>query len=164
LTGRSAWTGGFLALVTASTVVATAQVGGTLIVGGNPTPGTSQPEPPNLGDRVTVTGCLRPAPKSAAAGETPDANVPGNARFVLANAKRVDRLPAGTGGSTLAVNANSSTYRLAGLDSQFSPFVNALVEISGEVKPPAADKPAAGARAPSLLVEFVQRTGPTCPP
>jgi len=26
---------------------------------GNPTPGTPQPDPPNLADRITLTGCVR---------------------------------------------------------------------------------------------------------
>jgi hypothetical protein len=81
---------------------------------------------------------------------------------VLSGARRVDRLPAGTGGSPLAVGTNSSSYRLEGIDSQFSPFVNARVEVSGEVKPAAADKAASGGGSPVLLVEFIQKTASTC--
>jgi len=156
---RAMWTVGLVMSLAASTSIISGQGGGKQVSGGNPTPGTPQPDPPNLSDRITVTGCLQPAPKSAANSETPDPNTPSNARFVLSNAKRVDRLPPGTGGSPLAVNANGSSYRLEGIDSQFSPFVNARVEVSGEVKP-SAEK----TDAPTLLAEFVQKTAATCQP
>jgi hypothetical protein len=156
------WTGALIAMAIASSVVAGAQGGGKPVIGGNPTPGTPQPDPPNLSDRITVTGCLRPAPNKAAAGEAQDANTPSDSRFVLANAKRVDRLPPDTGGSPLAAKANGNSYRLEGIDSQFSPFVNVMVEVSGEVKPLAADKAAAGGGAPTLLVEFIQKINNHC--
>jgi len=156
---RAMWTVGLVISLAASTSIIGGQGGGKPVSGGNPTPGTPQPDPPNLSDRITVTGCLQPAPKSAADSETPDPNTPSNARFVLSNAKGVDRLPPGTGGSPLAVNANGSSYRLEGIDSQFSPFVNARVEVSGEVKP-SAEK----TDAPTLLAEFVQKTAATCQP
>jgi hypothetical protein len=50
----------------------------------------------------------------------------------------------------------SKIYRLEGIDSQFSPFVGAKVEISGEIKSPA------GASSPTLLVEFVRRIAAKC--
>jgi len=81
---------------------------------------------------------------------------------VLSGAKSVDRIPPGTGGSSLAVSTRSASYRLEGIDSQFSPFVNARVEVSGEVKPATADKAASGDSSPILLVEFIQKTGTTC--
>jgi len=156
---RSIWTLGLVMCLAASGSIANAQGGGKPVSGGNPTPGTPQPDPPNLGDRITVTGCLQPTPKSAANSEAADPNTPTNTRFVLSGARRVDRLPAGTGGSPLAVSANSSSYRLEGIDSQFSPFVNARVEVSGEVKAP-AEKSAP----PTLLAEFIQKTAATCKP
>jgi hypothetical protein len=76
---------------------------------------------------------------------------------VLTSADRVDRLPPGTGGSELAKKADSRTYRLEGIESQFSPFVNTKVEISGQVKPLASNT-----TTPPLLVEFVQRLEPRC--
>jgi hypothetical protein len=65
-------------------------------------------------------------------------------------------VPPGTGGSAAAAGAFSRTYRLEGLDSQFSPFVNAKVEISGEVTLSRAGG------APTLLVEFVRRLEEHC--
>jgi hypothetical protein len=153
---RAAWLAGTAAIVAVSALVATAQVGGKPVSGGNPTPGTPQPEPPNLSDRITLTGCLQPAPRRAASPGTSDANTPSDTRFVLSTAQRVDRVPPGTGGSARATSSSSRSYRLEGLDSQFSPFVNARVEISGEVKPFSTDTP------PTVLVEFVQRTAATC--
>lgn len=154
---RAMWATSLATGVVGFTLMVSAQSGGKPVSGGNPTPGTAQPDPPNLSDRITVTGCLQPAPKSAVSGETPDANAPSNARFVLSSAKRVDRLPPGTGGSDVAAKTNSATYRLEGIDSQFSPFVNARVEVSGEIKPPVEK-----ASAPTLLVEFIQKTASTC--
>ena len=153
---RAMWNGYLIALVAASTIVATAQTGGKPISGGNPTPGTAQPDPPNLADRITVTGCLQPAP-TIDATSNPDANTPVDTRYVLASAQRVNRLPPGTGGSELAKKANSRTYRLEGLERQFSPFVNTQVEISGEIKPPSSN-----GTAPTLVVEFVQKINPRC--
>ena len=159
---RALWTLGLAICLAASTLTLVAQGGGKPVSGGNPTPGTAQPDPPDLSDRITVTGCLQQAPKISAAGETPDSNTPSSLRYVLSSAKRVDRLPAGTGGSSLATNTNSGSYRLEGIESQFSPFVNARVEVSGEVKPAAADKAASGSSSPILLVEFIQKTAAAC--
>jgi hypothetical protein len=144
-------------LVVAATLAAAAQIGGKPVSGGNPTPGTPQPEPPNLDDRIALTGCLRAAPGTPAT--TQDANTPSDARFVLTAAERLDRVPPGTGGSALAAGATGRRYRLEGLDSLFSPFVDTKVEISGEVRPlpnPDATAP------PILVVEFVQKIAATC--
>ena len=129
---------------------------------GNPTPGIAQPDPPNLADRVTFVGCLRIAPRRAEASASADKsasadpNTPSNARFELTSAERVDRVPAGTGGSPATTGVPSKTYRLEGIESQFSPFVGAKVEISGEIKGPASSPP-------TLLVEFVQKLTAKCP-
>lgn len=153
---RPAFGGSVIAFIAASCIAVLAQSGGKPISGGNPTPGTAQPDPPNLADRITLTGCLQPAPKGNATGE-PDANTPVSTRYVLTRAQRVDRLPPGTGGSDLAKKTSSGTFRLEGIESQFSPFVNAKVEISGEVKP------LSGSSAPpTLLVEFVQKLESRC--
>jgi len=147
------------AFLAASTLTGAAQVGGKLIVGGNPTPGTEQPEPPTLADRITLSGCLQLAAKNAAATSAPDANTPTDTRFTLANAERIERVPAGTGGSPATSSGLSRSYRLMGIESQFSPFVGAKVEISGEIKPAA---PSDAASAPTLIVEFVQKLASTC--
>jgi len=156
---QAMWALGLMVCLAASGFVVNGQGGGKPVSGGNPTPGTKQPDPPNLSDRMTVTGCLQPAPKSAANSDAADPNTPSDARFVLSGAKGVDRVPPGTGGSTLAVSTRSSSYRLEGIDSQFSPFVNARVEVSGEVKT-SVEKTSA----PTLLVEFIQKTAATCQP
>jgi hypothetical protein len=131
--------------------IASAQGGGKPTTG-NPTPGTAQPDPPNLADRVTFAGCLQPVARSA---PTADPNTPSHSRFELTRAERVDRVPAGTGGSPAAASVSSKTFRLEGIDSQFSPFVGAKVEVSGEVsvKSPGA---------PTLIVEFIQKLAAKC--
>jgi hypothetical protein len=140
-----------IALIASSIV--SAQIGGKPVTG-NPTPGTAQPDPPNLADRITVVGCLQTVARRADAASA-DPNAPSNSRFELTKAERVDRVPVGTGGSPATVGASSKSYRLEGIDSQFSPFVGAKVEISGEIKP-------ASANPPTLLVGFVQRLAAKC--
>jgi len=142
-----------IAAVVACAAIASAQGGGKPVTG-NPTPGTAQPEPPNVADRVTFAGCLQPVRSSAT---TPvDSNTPSNSRFELAKAERVDRVPPGTGGSADAASASAKTYRLEGIESQFSPFVGAKVEISGEIKESASANP------PTVIVEFVQKLTEKC--
>jgi len=146
-----------LAAVVGACTLTAAQVGGKPVSGGNPTPGTAQPDPPNLSDRISLNGCLQPAPKTAAAGSEPiDDNTPSDSRFVLTGGQRVNRVPPGTGQSEIAAKASGGVYRLEGLDSQFSPFVNTRVEISGEIKRAGGDK------APVLLVGFVQKISASC--
>jgi hypothetical protein len=142
---------GIVAIV-ACTTVAFAQGGGKPATG-NPTPGTAQPDPPNLADRVTVVGCLQPIRSSTPSA---DANTPTNARYELTQAERLDRVPPDTGGSAIAKSASGKSYRLEGIESQFSPFVGAKVEISGGVKSPSSTGP------PTLVVEFVQRLAAKC--
>lgn len=145
-----------VAAVVALTAVAFAQGGGKPATG-NPTPGTPQPDPPNLADRVTFAGCLHTVSRGAEASSaaSADSNAPSNARFELTRAERVNRVPAGTGGSPATANVSSKTFRLEGIDSQFSPFVGAKVEVSGEinVKSPGA---------PTLIVEFIQKLAAKC--
>jgi len=137
-----------------------AQGGGKLAIG-NPTPGTEQPAPPDLADRVTVTGCLQLASKGGTtASGGPNANAVVGSRFELTGAERQNNVPPENGGSQTAAAAGSRTYRLAALKSQLSPFVGAKVEISGEVLPRPAQSPHDAA--PTLQVEFVQRIAAAC--
>jgi hypothetical protein len=116
-------------------ILLAAQIGGTPISGGNPTPGTPQPQPPNVGDRITVTGCVELA-KGASAGKV-DGNEVIDSRYVL----------------TTVSTPSKVQYKLAGIEGQLSPFVGAKVEISGEPKAPASN---------ILQVEFVQRLASHC--
>jgi hypothetical protein len=153
-----------LAMVSGLTISVSAQGGGKPATG-NPTPGTPQPEPPILADRITLTGCVQAAPASGATSRTSpaDANTPSDSRFVLTNAERLDVTPPGTGGSPLAVNTSSRIYRLEAIDSQLSAFVGTKVEISGEIKRSPSSLPdGSGNNTPTLLVEFVQRINATC--
>lgn len=129
-----------LVMVVGLAAMVTAQGGGKPATG-NPTPGTEQPAPPNVADRLTFVGCLLPVARAA----TPaDPNAPSNSRFELTKATSAD------------TKASSKIYRLEGIDSQFSPFVGSRVEITGEIKL------AAGANPPTLLVEFVRRLAANC--
>jgi hypothetical protein len=121
---------------------------------GNPTPGTPQPDPPNVADSIAVIGCLQ---LTAGAGAAPAsaAATPASDRFVLKDAKKEARVPPNTGTSAAAAAASATTYKLEALESQLSPFVNARVELSGEVK-------ASADTTPVLLVEFVRKIAATC--
>jgi hypothetical protein len=109
---------------------------------GNPTPGTPQPQPPNVADRITVTGCLQMAP-GAGAAPAAAATEPAHDRFVLNGAKR-------DGG------ASAASYRLEALESQLSPFIDTRVELSGETQAPVGGTPV-------LLVEAVRKLAARCP-
>ena len=139
--------------IVALAAVVWAQGGGKPVTG-NPTPGTEQPSPPNVADRVTVTGCVQPvagraeastfAKATADGSASADSNTPSNSRFELTKATSAD------------AKVSGKSYRLEGIDSQFSPFVGSRVEITGEIKA------AAGRNPPTLLVEFVQRIAAKC--
>jgi hypothetical protein len=119
---------------------------------GNPTPGTPQPEPPNLADRVTVTGCLgRIAPPTA------DPNAYGDNRFALTDVKKAERTMPGTATSAVATAPLAARYRLAAIDSMLTPFVDTRVELSGEIISPA------DGNGQALKVEFIQKTAAKCP-
>ena len=126
---------------------------------GNPTPGTPQPDPPNLADRITVTGCVQAVPQAAGQKDA-DPNEPSDARFVLDKAERKAAVPPGTGTSSRAAEPVAQKFRLRAIGSQMMPFVGARVEISGEVLPAAAGE---ANRPPALQVEFVQKLAATCP-
>jgi hypothetical protein len=154
------WSGGVLALVTILSTGAAAQSGGKA-ARGNPTPGTAQPEPPNLADRITLTGCIQLAPGRIAT--TVDSNTPSDSRFALTNAERQTTVPAGTGGSAVAEGSANRTYRLEAIESQLSAFVGTKVEISGQVKRRTGSLPGEGhGNAPTLQVEFVQKIAAAC--
>jgi hypothetical protein len=116
-------------------ILLAAQIGGKPISGGNPTPGTPQPEPPVVTDRITVTGCVELA-KGAPTGKI-DGNEIIDSRYVL----------------TAVETPSKVQYKLAAVESQLSPFAGAKVEISGEPKAPGGNV---------LRVEFVQRLAARC--
>ena len=129
---------------------------GTGRLSGNPTPGTPQPDPPNLADRITLTGCVRwAAPNGRGSVPAQELNTPSTSTFILTDAVREARVPAGTGTSDAAKKSAGRTYRLSALNSALVPFVGARVEISGEVENNVAREGAP--RAPVLTVGFVQR-------
>jgi hypothetical protein len=107
-------------------------------------------------------GCLQRAAGTADRAAPADPFAPSNSRFELVKAAPVERAAPGAGPSAdgpQAAGASSTTYRLEGIDSIFSPFVGSKVEITGEVKPPAnAEKSAP----PTLVVEFLQRIAAKC--
>jgi hypothetical protein len=157
MTKRSCHSCAILVIGALTTVGLFAQGTGRLT--GNPTPGTPQPDPPNLADRITLTGCVRwAAPDGRGSVPTQELNTLSTSTFVLANAARVTRVPPGTGTSDAAKKSAGQTYRLTALNSALVPFVGGRVEISGEID----DRPQADAvPVPTLKVGFVQRLGKT---
>src|SRR6185436_13591642 len=136
---------------------------GTGRLTGNPTPGTPQPDPPRLADRISVTGCVRwAAANGRGAVSADELNAPSDAKFLLVNVAREERVPPGTGTSAAAKQPASQTYRLSALNSALVPFVGSRVEISVLVihRPPGNG----GSQAPILRVGFVHRLPKaTCP-
>jgi hypothetical protein len=154
-------TGCVLALAAALTIGVSAQGGGKTLKG-NPTPGTAQPDPPSLADRITLTGCVQASPGRSASAA--DENTPSDTRFILTRAERKDVTPPGTGGSAAAASASGRAYRLEAIESQLSAFLGARVELSGEVKPrPAGVRGQGnGTSMPTVQVEFVQKIAGAC--
>jgi len=151
----------FVLIVTALAIGLTAQQRGR--ISGNPTPGTEQPDPPKLADRITILGCVRfasPQVQGRGAGPAGELNSFSNSTFILADAVREGRVPPGTGTSEVAKSTTSRTYRLSAVNSALVPFVGAKVEISGEVQ--ASVPPDANPQPPILQVGFVQRIAKTC--
>ncbi len=125
-------------------------------------PSPSQPAPGASPDRITITGCLQPAPASQteANAPAPDAKADSTGKgFVLTNASAG---PANAPGESQAV---ARTYRLVANDSALSPHAGKKVELTGTVQdqdssartekpaPPDASPSAAGAGGPRLVVE-----------
>jgi hypothetical protein len=150
-----------LALAAALAVGVSAQSGGKPVKG-NPTPGTAQPDPPRLADRITLTGCVQAAPGRSTPAA--DENTPSDTRFMLTGAELRNITPPGTGGSPAALSASGRAYRLEAIESQLSAFVGARVEISGEIKPrPAGLRgQGSGTSIPTVQVEFVQKIAGAC--
>jgi hypothetical protein len=121
---------------------------------GNPTPGTPQPAPPSVADRITLSGCLTLAPGAGAPSASASTS-PADNRYVLRDARKDGLVPPETGTSSAASASAAPAYRLEAIESQLSPFVNARIEVSGDVKG------AAGAP-PVLLVEFVRKLAAKC--
>jgi len=96
---------------------------------GNPTPGTEQPKPPDLVDRIRLTGCV----KQVVPDITPaDANTPSDGHFLLVAAKpRQERSRAKT-----KAPPPGDTFRLLGIDSAIAPLAGSRVEVSGDIVPP----------------------------
>ena len=141
--------------IVAFTAVASGQGGGKLVTG-NPTPGTEQPAPPNVADRMTFVGCVQlavgRAEASASAKATADGSVFATSASTDTNAPTNSRYEL----TKLEGSASSKIYRLEGLDSQFSPFVGSKVEVTGEIKAAGDSNP------PTLLVEFLRRLTAKC--
>ena len=154
------WVGTLVALLVAgSLAIAAQQPPGAKT--GNPTPGFAQPEPPNLADRVTLTGCVQAiASRGGRATAAKAPNDPSDSRFVLTKSERMNVVPPGTSAGASA--SASPTYRLRGIDSQLSPFVGHRVEISGEILPSTSKTEGAAGSEPILQVEFVRKLASTC--
>ena len=125
--------GGCALVLAAAFAAGVSAQGGGKPLKGNPTPGTAQPDPPSLADRITLTGCVQPTPGRSTSAV--DENTPSDTRFILTRAERRDVTPPGTGGSAAASSASGRAYRLEAIESQLSAFVGTKVEVSGEVKP-----------------------------
>jgi len=155
------WLGSVLVVAVALAMTAgAAPQGGGKPARGNPTPGTTQPDPPHLADRITLTGCVQAAPGRSTSAI--DNNTPSASRFILTNAERRGIPPTGTGGSDLATTASAPGYRLEAIETQLSPFVGAKVELSGEIKPQRAESGSSGKDLPTIQVEFVQKLAASC--
>ena len=161
---RTLWPSIVIVLCAGLTTGRAAQFPGPPPLTGNPTPGTPQPDPPNLADRITLTGCVQSANENSGRGAAAvDPNEPSDSTYVLTNAQRENRVPPGTGTSGAAAASASRTYRLAAINSSITAFVGTKVEVSGEVEPSTTNAAGAvNASAPILHVGFIQKLAPSC--
>ena len=156
----SAGAAGLLIAVACAAATGTAaQIGGTSRTG-NPTPGTPQPDPPNLANRITLVGCVQRSTADTTNDQKVSQDTLSDSRYVLTNVTRRRVVPVGTGGSKLTKGQASRTYKLNAIESQLLPFLGGKVEISGELRP---RPPSERTNPPTVQVEFVQRLGATCP-
>jgi len=125
---------------------------------GNPTPGTEQPKPPDPADRVTFTGCLKQVIAEISPGE---ANTPSDSHFVLSEARREKKDPAGSGAASSSLPA-SSTYRLFGIDSVMASLAGSRVKISGDFLGVSGAENGQGAATPVLRVLYAERLAKSC--
>jgi hypothetical protein len=125
-------------------------------------PSPQQQAPGESPDRVTVTGCLQPAPQSQTEANSPPPDAKANSTgkgFVLTDTT------AGPANAPDESKSVAKTYRLVANDSALSPHAGKKVELTGTVQdqdssarsenpaPPDAAPSAAGAGGPRLVVE-----------
>ena len=140
------------------TAMVSAQGGGKPATG-NPTPGTAQPDPPNVADRGDHRGLSATGGSSSGGVPARGPNTPSNSRFELANAEPIERVPPGTGGSTalrpwrVEQDLSSRRHRQSVLAIRRRRRSRSRARSSRQQarKPP-----------PTLLVEFVQRLAAKC--
>lgn len=174
---KNHWSGVFVALGIATTAVLSAQ--------GNPSPANTPPPdaaaPPGVqrstpvpqpaeakGNSVTVTGCVRDTPMTAAGASTPApaARQGATTAYFLNNAtpdSAKDRAAVGTSG------LSATGYRLEGDTKLITPHLNHQVRIVGMVQSSSASatgaasaSPGSTAAAPTLRVESVTMLSAKC--
>ena len=132
-------------------------------------PPATQPKTTTGDNKITVTGCLRPAPDpSTAAPAPPDAksDATSKEKFVLTN---VTPTPSPDNASTPSTSG-AKTYRLVANDAALEPHAGKKLEVTGTVEagtsrsasPAPSDAPASAANAPRLTVESGKIIAATC--
>ena len=126
--------------------------------------------PADSANKITVTGCLQPAPPgpTGTAGTT-DASrdAAGNEKFVLTNVTPAPAKDAGAASTSAA-----RTYQLVANEAALTPHAGKKLEVTGilddqaggtrAANPAAPESPAAAAKAPKLIVESGKIVAPTC--
>jgi hypothetical protein len=135
------------------------------------TPSSSaQPAPSTAAgaDKITVTGCLRPAPQEAAKPEGTagaQGGAAGSEKFVLTNVT-----PAADAAAP-STTSPAKTYRLVANDDALTPHAGKKIEVTGTVVEQAgaagqasasSSSPASAANAPKLTVESGKILAPSC--
>jgi hypothetical protein len=148
------------------------------------------PQNPSATDQITVTGCLKEAPATAAApgppvaagtgGTTVTTGTTGTAgaatdssasqpKFVLTNASAAPAADPSAGAVSTAspTPSDAQTYRLIANPAALSPHVGKKLELTGTLESPAsaaqtADAPAGPATPPILMVKAGKIIAPSC--
>ena len=176
---KNVWTGMCAAALFSATVAIAAQQPPTTQPPTPSNPPSTAPSTPtqpsastrsDSADKITVTGCLQPAPPepTGTAGTT-DAtrDSAGNEKFVLTNVTSAPAKDAGAPSTSAA-----RTYQLVANEAALMPHTGKKLEVTGipddqaggtpGTSPTTRESPVSAAKAPKLIAESAKIIAPTC--
>ena len=176
---KNVWTGMCAAALFSATVAIAAQQPPTTQPSSPSNPPSTAPSAPaqpaapaasDSANKITVTGCLQPAPPgpTGTAGTT-DAgrDSAGSEKFVLTNVTSVPAKDAGAPSTSAA-----RTYQLVANEAALMPHAGKKLEVTGILddqaggtrgaSPTTPESPVSAAKAPKLIAESAKIIAPTC--
>ena len=176
---KSVWTGMCAAALFSATVAMTAQQPPATpppAPSNPPSAAPATPAPPpaatpgDSANKITVTGCLQPAPPgpTGTAGTTDANRDSASEKFILTNVTSVPTKDAAGAASTSAAR----TYQLVANEAALTPHAGKKLEVTGTLddqaggtrgaSPTTPESPVSAAKAPKLIAESAKIIAPTC--